>query len=173
MDTQVHTKELTPEAARAEIEFLYNQGATAQKQLDEQRRPQIFEACGDTYISTGSRYERLRPSEPDRIVKPETFAAYSLAGLATYIRSDVDGIFKDEAVRHIVRVTSPTLVEVLSPVTGYHKERVTVARCEAKAPQIELGRYMDPEEFQIMVQTCFQDSENRAKVISRASLGLV
>lgn len=162
------SRDITPEAMRAETEFLYYAGANAQKALDDQQRPQVFEACGDTYVSVGSRYERIRPSEPERLVKPETFETWSLAGLAAYIRSDVDGMFGDETVRHIVRVTSPTLVEVLSPVIGYHKERMTVARCEAQVPRIELGRYMEPEAFQIMVQTCFQDSENRAKVLQLA-----
>ncbi len=168
METKMNAQGITPEAARAEIEYLYKAGQLAQEKIDEQTRPQVFEAAGQTYISTGKEYKRVLPVLPDKIVKPETFSTFSLDGLIDYIRSDVDSNFGNADVRHIVRVTSPTKVEVISPVTGYWKERVIVAQCTAVVPEITFGRYMDTDDFQVMLQTCFEESDNRAKVLQLA-----
>jgi len=157
--------DITPEAMRAETEFLYNAGAKAQKALDDARRPDVFDVDGHKYISTGSSWQRLKPPEPERLVMMEPFTAYSLSGLADYIKADPDGNFQDADVRYIVHVVSPTTVKVVSPVTGYHLERQVAAICVAHTPDILFGTFMDPEEFQIMVQTCFQETENRAKVL--------
>ena len=165
---EINPQTITPEAVRAETEFLLKAGMKMQSDLNEAQRPQAFTVGGQTYISTGSHYERVKPVLPDRIVKPETFTTFSLDGLIGYIKSDVDGVFKDEEIRHIVRVSSPTKVEIISPTTGYWLERVVVAQCNAVVPEIQFGRYMDIEDFQIMVQTCFEDSENRAKVLMLA-----
>jgi len=165
---EINPQTITPEAARAEIEYLLETGMRMQSKLDAEQRPQAFTVDGQTYISTGRNYERVKPVLPDKIVKPETFTAFSLDGLIDYIKTDVDGVFGDKERRHIVRVTSPTKVEVISPVTGFWLERVTVAQCTAVVPEIQFGRYMDTDDFQIMVQTCFQDSENRAKVLMLA-----
>lgn len=155
----------TPEAARAEIEFLLGKGRELQEQIDHLKRPEVFRVGEDTYISAGGRYERVKPSLPEKLVKPEPFYAYSLDGLIEYIREDVDGCFHDKEVRHIVRVVDPGEVEVVSPVAGYWRERIVVARCMALTPEIKFGTYMDQENFQVMVQTCFEESENRAKVL--------
>lgn len=165
---EINPQTITPEAARAETEFLLKAGMKMQSDLNEAQRPQVFSVSDQTYISTGSHYERVKPVLPDKIVKPDTFTAFSLDGLIGYIKSDVDGIFKDEKFRHIVRVSSPTKVEVISPTTGYWLERVVVAQCAAVVPDITFGRYMDTDDFQIMVQTCFEESDNRAIVLKLA-----
>ena len=166
---EINPQSITPEAARAEIEYLLKAGMNFQQELDEQQRPQTFTVGEETYISAGSRYERVKPVLPDRIVKPEVIlATFSLDGLIDYIRADVDGIFCDKERRYIVRVVNPTKVEVFSPMTGYWKERIVVAQCSAVVPEIRFGQYMDSDDFQIMVQTCFEDSENRAIVLKLA-----
>ena len=165
---EINPSTLSPEAARAETEFLLTYGMKMQRNYDENQRPEVFNVGDQTYISTGNHYERVKPVLPDKIVRPGIFETFSLDGLIDYIKEDVDGYFNDPARKHLVRVTSPTEVEVISPVTGYWMERITVARCEAMVPQIEFARFKDPESFQIMVQTCFEDSENRAKVLMLA-----
>lgn len=162
---EINPQSITPEAARAEIEFLLKSGMKMQSDLNEAQRPQVFAVGDQTYISTGRNYERVKPVLPDKIVRPDVFTTFSLDGLINYIKSDVDCNFDNRDRRHIVRVTSPTKVEVISPVTGYWLERVIVAQCSAVVPEIQFGRYMDTDDFQVMVQTCFEDSENRAKVL--------
>ena len=165
---EINPMSITPEAARAEVEYLYKAGAEAQSKIDRNLRPEPFTIGDQTYISFGSSYERVKPVLPDKIVKPDTFTVFSLDGLIDYIKSDVDGVFKDAERRHIVRVTSPTKVEVISPTTGYWLERIVVVQCTAVVPDITFSRYMDIDDFQIMVQTSFEDSDNRAIVLKLA-----
>ncbi len=165
---EINPQTITPEAARAEIEFLLKAGMKFQHDIDEAKRPETFTIGDQTYISMGNHYEHVKPILPDKIVKPNTFNTFSLDGLIDYIKTDVDGVFKNKERRHIVRVTSPKNVEVISPVTGYWQERIVVAACSAVVPEIQFGRYMNAEDFQIMVQTCFEESENRAVVLKLA-----
>ena len=162
---EINPQTITPEAARAEVEFLLTYGMKMQRNYDENQRPQVFTVGEETYISTGNHYERVKPVLPDKIVRPGTFETFSLDGLIDYIKEDVDGFFKDPERKFLVRVCGPHSVEVVSPVTGYWQERITVAKCEALVPKVEFDRFRDPESFQIMVQTCFEDSKNRADVL--------
>lgn len=165
MNASINAEKVTPEAVRAETEYLLERGMQIQEQIDYLKRPEVFKVGEDTYISYGGRYTWVKPAEPDRIKKPEPFETYTLDGLIDYIKEDVDGFFQDKEVRYIVRVLSPTVVQVLSPVTGYHMERVQVALCDAQVPKIDFGVYMDQESFQIMLQTGFEPGDNRAKVL--------
>lgn len=162
---EITAANITPEAARAEIEFLLHAGANFQMEIDMRSEPKVFQALGETYCTYGGSFKKLDPPRPERIVKGEPFKTFSLDGLIEFIKKDVDNVFNNPEFSYIVRVTSPTLVEVMSQINGYWKEREVVARCEATVPTIRFGEYMDPETFQIMLQTSFEDSENRAKVL--------
>lgn len=159
---EINPQSITPEAARAEIEYLLKTGSDTQKKIDDLKRPEVFTVNGKTYIHVNGNLERVMP---DKVFKPDLFRTFSLSGLVDFIRHDVDGIFKDESNKYMVRVTNPTLVEVLSPIAGDWKERVTVAQCEAPVPNIRFGCYMNADEFQIMLQTCFMDTPNRDTVL--------
>ena len=152
----------TPEAARAEIEYLVRVG-------EEKRRaeetPTVLEINGHSYTAYRGQLSRVQTVKPDREEKPDIFEAFSLSGLVDFIQTDVDGIFQNPAIRHTVRVIDPKHVEVLTPMHGFYKERDVVARCTALVPKISFGSYLDVDEFQIMVQSMFADSDNRAKVL--------
>ena len=168
MASEVRTENLTPAAVRAKEEYLFNTGAEYQRRIDELKLPELFtDKNGEQYIWHDGRYERVELRKPEKIVKAEPFETFSLNGLLDYILTDPEGRF-GEGTRHIVRVKSPTLVEVIAPETGYWRERELVAYCKAVIPEISFGRYMDAEDFQVMVQTCFMDSENRAVVLKLA-----
>lgn len=169
MSSEVRTDNLTPEAVRAKEEYLFQTGVKAQKQIDELKVPTLFEDnYGNQYIYCNGEYELAELRKPDKIVRAEPFETFSLNGLIEYIKADAEGLFRDPNKRHMVRVKSPTLVEVLSPQTGYWRERETVAFCKAVVPEIYFGRYMDTDDFQVMVQTCFQEDENRAIILQLA-----
>ena len=147
----------TPVAARAEFEYLVSIG---EKKRQAEEEVQVVRIDGDTFTAYRGNFGRLKPAHPE---KPDRFVAFSLSGLVDFIKADVDGMFKE--VRHIVRVTGPTRVEVLSPMTGYYNERFLVAECDALVPDIPFGRFMGVDEFQIMLQSRFEDSANRALVL--------
>ena len=166
---EVKCESLTPEAVRAKEEYLFQTGVKAQKQIDELKAPTLFEdKYGNQYIYCDGDYHLAEERKPDRLVKAEPFKTFSLNGLIDYIKTDAENLFKDGGKRHIVRVKSPTLVEVIAPQTGYWRERETVAYCEAVVPEIYFGRYMNSDDFQVMVQTCFLETENRKTVLMLA-----
>ena len=152
----------TPEAARAEVEFLTKIGESLQAARET---PCILEINDHKYVAYKGRLERVQTVKPDREEKPDVFEAFSLSGLVDFIRSDVDGLFADASVRHIVRVVNTRRVEVLTPLRGFYKERDRVAFCEALVPIIPFDRFMGVEEFQIMLQSRFAESANRALVL--------
>ena len=151
-----------PETARAEIEYLVRIGEEKARAAET---PVVFEVDGYSYTAYRGQMNRVRPVKPEPEEKPDVFEAFSLSGIVDYIRSDVDGIFSDPAIRHTVRVVHPTEVEVLTPMHGFYKQRNVVAHCDALTPHISFGKYMDVDEFQIMVQAMFEESANRALVL--------
>lgn len=158
---------ITPEAARAQIEYLVEAGKAI---ANAENEPKIADVDGHKYVFTKNMnghlaMNRIKPVEPEEEVHPEIFQAFSLRGLVDYIKTDVDGIFNTEGIRHIVSICGVDCVKVYSPITGYHKQRHVVAECRARNPRIPFDQYMNPEDFQIMVQTRFQESENRKTVL--------
>ena len=149
----------TPEAARAEMEYLVNTGRRAR---EAEETPQVVNILGETYTAYKGRLERVKPV---RAEKPDVFEAFSLSGLVDFIKTDVDGMFSEKDYRHTVRVVNTRKVEVLTPMYGYYKERDVVAKCDALVPDIPFGKFMDVDEFQIMLQSRFEDSTNRALVL--------
>lgn len=153
---------MTAEAVRAKEEFLFNTGVEAQRKWEE---PKVLDIDGYKYMAFRGTVQRVQTVKPDKPEKPDVFEAFSLGGLVDFIKTDVDGLFQEANVRHIVRVVNTKRVEVLTPMHGFYKERDLVAKCEALVPLIPFDKFMDVDEFQIMLQSRFADSDNRAKVL--------
>lgn len=160
--TQISPIYTNPEAARAEQEYLVGVGKSIAK---AEEQPIVTEIDGHKYVAFKGNFNRIRPVEPEEEKQPAAFETFSLQGLVDFIKTDVDGLFGNPERRHIVRVTNVNKVEVFSPVTGFFKKRYLVAVCNALVPQIPFDKYMDAESFQIMVQTRFEESDNRALVL--------
>ena len=160
---------MTPEAVRAKEEFIYNAGMNAARKEEQLRRPETFtDKYGEEYIWSDGEYRKVEIRKPDKIIRADVFDTFSLNGLIEYIRADPEKLFGDNQPRHIVRVNDPGTVCVIAPQKGYWREREIVAGCTAVKPKIRFGEYMDAEEFQVMVQTSFMESENRALVLKLA-----
>ena len=168
MGTAEKIEVMTPEAVRAKEEYLFSTGAEKQKEIEELKAPVLFaDQYGEQYIYCNGKYVRVEQRKPEKIIMAEPFETFSLDGLIDYIKEDPEGLF-NQGGRSIVRVKSPTLVEVIAPQRGYWRERELMAYCKALVPEISFGRYMDTDQFQIMVQTSFVESENRALVLQVA-----
>ena len=149
----------TPEAARAEVEYLVKIG---QEKRAAEEEVQVLGINGETWTAYKGRLERVKPPHPE---KPDVFKAFSLSGLVDFIKADVDGMYIATEQRRYVRVVSPKRVEVLSPMIGPYHERFIEAECDALVPDIPFGRFQGVDEFQIMLQSRFEDSANRALVL--------
>lgn len=141
------------------IEYAVDLGYEMREKSNEFK---IEEIEGQTYVFHNGSYSRFKPMDP---AKPDVFSTFSLQGLVDFIRADVDGLFVDSAKRHIVRVTSPTKVEVLTPLYGCENSRDLVAQCAVQLPAVSFDHYMDSEDFNIMIMTRFEKSEARDLVL--------
>lgn len=154
-----------PETARAVEELLIKTGKEIQK---AQEQVQTLEINGGIYAYYDGRLTRVDRTLPPDMPEPAYVTVFSLHGLVDMIKADVDGMFAEGQPTHIVRVTDETTVEVMSPALGIHKMRHRRIYCKAPVPQIRFGQYLETEDFQVMMQTCFEKSEARDLVMTLA-----
>ena len=156
---------VNPETARAVEEYLVGVG----KELTDKRyTPHVEEINGGHYLFYNGQFSRVERFNEKDVPVPETVRFFTLQGLVDYILTDVDGIFTQEKEKFIVRVSDEKHVQILSKPLGYHRKRYVVADCVAPVPEIKFDRHMQTEEFQTMLQTCFEESENRNIVLTLA-----
>lgn len=156
------------QAARAVDEYLVNLG----KRINDVENAVKVDENGHHYMFDRVKGSVVMLPELDRGSVPiSTLDVFCLDGLVSFISADVDDLFchtepeqEDRMTCHLVRIVSPTEVDVLSPLMDIGT-RETVVRCKACIPYIKFGQYMDIDEFQIMLQSMFKPSENLTKVL--------
>ncbi len=154
-----------PDAVRAKEEYLVKTGID----IGTLRTiPTVINIEGHSYIYQNGKWQLVDEVLPKDPLGPITFNTFSLGGLVDFIRADIDGMFSDPTVRHLVSVQDARTVAVISPLTQHERKRFTIAQCQLDIQQIPFGRYLDAEEFQIMVQTRMLPSENRNTVLGLA-----
>ena len=115
-------------------------------------KPEIIEVNGQQYSTKGLEHITL-PA-------PAHLEISTLTGLVDYIKSDIDLNSSDSL---LVQVCSPTSVKVLSRLMG-DATRILFISCNALTPNISLNRFVDQENFIIMLQSCFEQTENTATI---------
>lgn len=114
---------------------------------------------GENY--TTDNLHRIEKVYPPR---PETFKAATLDGFVTYLQSGVD--FKAGVdILVIVSVVAPNYVVAYGPVCGEDMKRDKLAYCLIETPRLDTNRYMDPESFNVMLQTHVIQSASRDLVL--------
>jgi len=136
------------------MRFLYELGC-------KNRDYTVREICGAMYANTRD-LQRIDPYEkPDA---DELKGIYTLSGLIDYLKNDVDGHYtRDDRLQVIV--TDTNRVEVWTPIHGLTRERSRLAVCTFERPKITLNDFMDQERFSVMMQTHFDEGDNRANVL--------
>lgn len=140
-----------PESSEG-MEYLVNLGR-------ERTDVRVVEINGEHYTP-----DKLNLIEKPRPKRFETFRAATLTGLVDYLLSGTDS-FTEEYMRVLVNVETPTYVEVLSPIHGSDTQRDCIASCEIDLPSLHRDCYMDPEDFNVMLQTRVLQSPNRDLVL--------
>lgn len=105
-------------------------------------RPETVEIKGQTF-STHNLH--LVPASAD--VKP--ISIHSLTGVVDYIKSQFDG--REKLLIHVISPTELRLVDGLD----HTNDRRVYINSEALLPHIYFDRYIDREQFQIMMQANF------------------
>lgn len=92
-----------------------------------------------------------------KVPKPCPIRTNTLTSIVDYIKSGIDAT-KDEL---ILQIDSPSNVTLYSTLNGTN-ERYTYMECIALLPNnIQFGRPMDTESFNIMLQSAFRPNEDR------------
>lgn len=99
---------------------------------------------------------------------PEPLKVNSLSALVGYLTTDFDGILADNEV--LVRVVSPTEVRVESLLLSKFQQRHTYMIANPVLPTMVLGRYMDSQDFQIMLRSGFVGGPSRDEVVKFAGV---
>jgi len=141
------------------LEFLVGVGKEIQRVSET---PQVLRIEGETYVFFNGEVVRYTPVDG---AAPDTFTAYSLAGLIEWIKCDINGHFTEDAPTCVAHIIGPTEVRVETPCEGYAQRSYALAVCKYGAPQLPYDRRMDAEEFVIKLQTLFVENEKRDLVL--------
>ncbi|MFZ0578206.1 MAG: hypothetical protein WAM41_11950 [Psychrobacillus psychrotolerans] len=120
--------------------------------LLELKRPETIEAAGKVY-STNQLYRLDKEQEVSAI------NVRSLSGLVDYVKSNFD---HERSL--MILVKSPTEVNVFDALNDINDRR-TYIKAGALLPTITFERFIDREEFQIMLQACFVQNEYKSTVL--------
>jgi hypothetical protein len=100
--------------------------------------------------------------------RPEKIDLHTLTGLVDYIKANVDAL---ELKNHIIVVENPGEVSLYSAMFGKDRKRdlVAVAALDKGLQSYRFGQYQQVEEFIISLNSLFEESKDREKVINYVS----
>lgn len=110
-------------------------------------------------VEVGDQQFSTTPLHYIKEARPEALVVNNLSGLVTYL---VDNFDNQPPV--LIQVESPTEVSVLSTFNR-DMQRNVLLRAKALIPSIPFERFEGVENFNIMLQSCFVENEDRAKVL--------
>jgi hypothetical protein len=123
------------------VEYLLQLGNVRQEQIGSQ-------------IFTTQPVNLIRQPTPDAIV------VRNLSGLVDYLKSNYDN-----QPPVLVHVESPTTVNVYSTYNR-DMQRNVLLTAKALLPEIPFKQFMDAEQFNILLQSCFVPNEDRASLLA-------
>lgn len=134
------------------LEYLLNLGADTKP---------IIEVDGKPYS-----FKQLLPVKE---VGPAALGFNFLDSLITYIKENVDVLRPDNHL--IIEIKDPTEIALHTEIIGKFNQRFTPIHCNALVAEFPWSRWTSPEEFIIMAQSRFVETEDLAKI--RAIVGNV
>lgn len=116
------------------------------------KRPELVETGGNTYSTR--QLNKLNVEHDVNAINVR-----SLSGLVDYVKSSFD-----HERPLMIHVKSPTEVYVFDSLNDVNDRR-TYVKAGALLPTITFERFIDREEFQIMLQACFVQNEQKLTVL--------
>ena len=89
--------------------------------------------------------------------KPKAICVTSLTGIVDYLNTNVDGLERKDLLCHVI---SPTAVSIFSKIKGGMRQRETYILANFDEMNIRFGTWIESEEFNIMLQSCFVDPDD-------------
>lgn len=113
-------------------------------------------------LEIGGRQYTTQSVRPVKDAEPETLGAATLTGFVDYIKANVDAL---DLPKLIVHVEDHANVKLLSALHGDFAQRDCLLHVKADLLQMQFNSWVDSERFNIFLQACFQDTEDRAAVL--------
>ncbi len=101
---------------------------------------------------------------PVKECEPPTLTVTTLTGLVDYIQANVD---KHELSALLCHVENPDSVRLYSALIGDHSQRFCYIQAQNNQLHIPLNTFIPAEQFNILIQSCFTEPENRAHATDR------
>jgi len=112
-------------------------------------------------VVNGKNYS-VETLTPVKEVGPAAIGFNFLDSLVRYVRENIDNFRPKNTL--IIEIKSPTEVKLHTEILGDFSERFTPIVCTALLEQFPFGRFIDNEEFIIMAQSRFVETEDLDKV---------
>jgi len=117
----------------------------------------------DPLVKVGDKTYSMMGLQPVKLSGPEPLEFNFLDSLVTYLLDGIDPLCNNGS-RLIIQIKSPTKIALHTEVVGDFNERFNPVVCTALVNDFPYGRFIDPEEFIIMAQSRFVDTEDLAKI---------
>jgi len=115
----------------------------------------------DPLVEVDGKPYSLKQLHPVKEIGPEPLRFNFLDSLITYIQEGIDFV---EDTSLIIEIKTPTEVALHTHMIGNFNERLTPVNCTALVSEFPWGKFIDPEEFIIMAQSRFVETEDLAKI---------
>lgn len=113
-------------------------------------------------VEVNSKSYSVETLYPVKESGPAALGFNFLDSLVTYLRDDSDSFQVNHKL--IIEIKSPTEVKLHTAILGDFNERFTPILCTALLEPFPWGRFVSPEEFVIMAQSRFVETEDLAKI---------
>ena len=100
---------------------------------------------------------------PVKEIEPKPLELNFLDSLVTYLKSNIDYSF-DKNNKLIIEITSPMEIALHTELIGDFNQRFTPVVCAALVNPFPWGKFISTEEFIIMAQSRFSETEDLAKI---------
>jgi hypothetical protein len=114
-----------------------------------------FEIGGHTYAT-----DSLNHIRPPKLPTTQAVGLSTLTGVVDYVKSSIDKIIETL----LIHVTSYNQVKIFSPLKSDF-ERDTYIISTAQTPRLTFDQFLDPENFNIMLQSGFLDNDDKPIIL--------
>lgn len=113
-------------------------------------------------VDVNGKTYSIEQLHPIKEIGPDPLELNFLDSLVTYIKENIDTFRPSNDL--IVEIKSPTKIALRTELVGNFSQRFTPVLCNALVEEFPWGRFIDPDNFVIMAQSRFVETEDLGKV---------
>jgi len=116
----------------------------------------------DPLVHVDGKPYSIKTLQPVKEIGPASLEFNFLDSMITYLKNETDFSYKSNKL--IIEIKDPTEIYLRTQIIGKFNERLTPAICSALVSPFPWGKFISPEEFIIMAQSRFVETEDLAKI---------